>query len=182
MTAEPVCTDGAGALDQVTALADAIDTVLGWARVADEHAAGDLGLDLAGTAYLLDAARAARTHLAAVEQALTEHTASLWRRDKHLAPVEVAGLGLVGVKWGAERKKWDHDGLTSAVIDAKLAACDGEIPDPFTVARWVTEVAAPAYWRAGVLRGLDIDPDDYCEHRPGRASVVITTPQKGTDL
>lgn len=171
-----------GDLDQVHELADAIDTVLGWARVADEHAAGALAVDITGAAYLLDMAKAARTHLSAVEQALTEHIAAVWRLERHVAPVEVPGLGLVGVKWGVERKQWDHEALTSAVVDANLAAGDGEIPDPFTVARWVTEAAAPSYWRAGVLRGLDIDPDDYCERRPGRASVVITTPQKGTDL
>jgi hypothetical protein len=171
-----------GDLDQITALADAVDTLLGWSRVADEHAAGALDVDLPGAAYLLDMARAARVHVSAVEQALTEHIAATWRREQHVAPVEVPGLGLVGVKCGAERKQWDHEALTSAVVDANLAHADGEVPDPFTVARWVTAAASPSYWRVGVLAALGVDVDDYCTRLPGRASVVITTPQKGTAL
>lgn len=172
-----------GDLSEVHELADAIYTLHGWAREADRHAAGDLPVDLHGAAFLLDLARAARVHVSAVEQALSEHIAKLWRTERHLAPVEVPGLGLIGVKYGAERKQWDHDGLTSAVVNANLAALNGEIPsDPFTVARWITAAAAPSYWRVGILADLGVDADDYCTRLPGRASVVITTPTKGTDL
>lgn len=171
-----------GDLAQATELADAIDTLREWAEEADRHAAGDLDVDIDGAAYLLDMARTARAHVSAVEQALTEHIAGLWRERRDPSPVEVPGLGLVGVKYGAERKQWDHEGLTAAVVDSNLAAVDGQIPDPFTVARWVTAAAAPSYWRTGVLRDLDIDPDEYCTRLKGRASVVITTPQKGPNL
>lgn len=168
-----------GDLAGVHELADAITTLHGWAEEADRLAVGDLDTDLHGAAYLLDLVRTTRTHLAAVEQALTDHIGDLWRTAGHVAPVEVAGLGLVGVKRGADRKEWDHSGLTSAVINARMAGTDGQVPDPFTVADWVLAAAAPSYWRAGALRDLGIDVDDYCTRTRGRTSVIITTPQKG---
>ncbi len=161
-------------------LADAVETAVGWAREADQLVAGDLtALDVAGAAYLVDYCKTARTHLAAVEQALANRIVAIDQAHRDRLPMTVPGLGVVEVRRSADRKAWEHDQLGAEVVRRHLAAAGGELPDPFDVARQVLAAAAPSYWRTGVLKALGIDPGDYCTTTPGRRTVQITTPTKG---
>lgn len=119
--------------------------------------------------------RLARATAQVTEEALTKWIATAWREVGIRDPQEVEGIGVIDVRRGKERKAWDHEGLGPAVIDANLQLAGGEIPDPFTVARWVLAAAAPSYWRTTALKAIGIDPDEWCESKPGRVSVQITT-------
>lgn len=92
---------------------------------------------------------------------------------------EVEGVGLVEVKRGAKRTKWDHDALSSLVVaraldERKLDESTGEYErEAEAVSRVLRECAAFSYWRVTKLRERGIDPDEYAETQPGRVSVVL---------
>lgn len=68
------------------------------------------------------------------------------------------GVGAVRVRGGKKRTKWDHDSLWPLV-----AANAGAAPSPADVVAAARSAVAPAYWRAGTLKGWGIQPDEYCE-------------------
>lgn len=78
----------------------------------------------------------------------------------------------------ADRKEWDHDGLTRAVVDRALITPDGEIlemtPAAYAVRDALTAAARPS-WRVTALKAMDIDPDDYCHKQRGRTSVQFVS-------
>lgn len=115
-----------------------------------------------------------RKTLAVAQGFLVEHVHDQWPGEWK-TPLVVEGVGRVQVFRGKDRKKWDHEALTKAVVDAHLAETQGEIPDPFTVARWITAVATPAYWKTSGLKPLGIDVDEYCESVQGSRGLRITS-------
>jgi hypothetical protein len=127
-----------------------------------------------------DAARAlheiqmARKSLQASEEFLIERIHDAWGQD-FKTPRHVEGVGVVRAFRGQARKAWEHESLVHDVVDAHLAQLDGEIPDPFTTARWIREAAGFSYWKSGALKALGLDPDDYCESTRGRRTVSIST-------
>lgn len=94
---------------------------------------------------------------------------------------ELLGVGLVTVRRGSDRKQWDHDGLSRAVIDAHVIANEGVSPDPFDVRDWLMDAAAISYWRTTKLKPLGIDVDDYCHKERGRLTVQIDAAEGATD-
>lgn len=118
--------------------------------------------------------RDARKSLATSESLLERHCAHLMQEAKVRDPQEIDGVGVVQLRKGTARKTWDHASLTTEVLHRHLSQSEGEIPAPWTVRDWLLDALAPNYWRAGVLRDLGIDPDDYCAATPGRATVQIT--------
>lgn len=125
---------------------------------------------------LLHHLRLARQSLAASESTMETRCAQMLADAGVRDPQEVDGIGTVQLRKGNKRKEWDHSGLASRVLDRHLTtAGTGEMPSPWTVRDWLLEVLAPSYWRVGVLKQLDIDPDDYCQTSPGRPTVQITT-------
>ncbi len=153
-----------------------LDATLALRADADDLNEADLdGLSWETAVETLHHLRLTRQTLSAIEDALTRHIAGEWRKHKIRDRQEVEGIGSIEVRRSKDRKAWEHDRLGSAVIDANLAATEGELPDPFTISRWVLDAAAPSYWRTGVLKKLGLDPDEYCESIPGRTSVQITS-------
>lgn len=152
-------------------LVDAVD-MLGEAVVGLD------GLTWDQAAVILERVQAARQTLHRSESAVETYTVKAMRAAKvKQAPIE--GVGLFEVRQSKDRRQWDHDALAAAVLDHHLTErADGELPDPWEVRDWILAAAAPGYWRTTVLRGLGIDPDDYCASQPGRPSVQITRPTR----
>lgn len=107
--------------------------------------------------------------------------------------IDVPGIGRVTVKAGANRKGWDHEGLTRQVTarladDPHLLADeDGELRPPADIVARVIEgwadCASPS-WKVGAtkdaegnvlngLRGLGIDLEDYVTTTHGAKKVVL---------
>lgn len=157
---------------------------LAYAAVLETRAqVGDLGdalSDLTPNSWeqaveILHHLRLTRQTLATAES-IVETLAARMMRDAGIRdPKEVDGIGVVQVRRGSNRKAWQHDDLAKQVIDTHLTDTDGEIPTPWEVRDWLLEALAPSYWRAGVLKSLGIQPDEYCETTPGRHTVQITT-------
>lgn len=123
---------------------------------------------------LLHEVQMTRKSLQASEEFIAARIHDSWKGDTR-TPLHVEGVGMVRVFRGKDRKAWQHEALLRDVVDAHLAATGGEIPDPFTVAGWVREAAGFSYWKATVLKGLGLDPDEYAETSQGRRTVAIST-------
>lgn len=127
-----------------------------------------------------DAARAlhetqmARKSLQATEDFLIERVHDAWGQD-FKTPRQVEGVGTVRAFRGKDRKAWQHEALVRDVVDRNLAATEGEVPDPFTVAGWIREAAGFSYWKTGALKALGLDADEYAETSRGRRTVSIST-------
>lgn len=117
----------------------------------------------------------ARKTLQVVEAALTSHIATVGREAGVWKGVAVEGVGVIRVGRGKDRKTWEHDALVKRVIDTHMSELGGEVPDPYTVAGWLTEAAHVDYWRGGKLAALDIPVDEFCETTRGRLSAQITS-------
>lgn len=109
--------------------------------------------------YVLDEARKV---ISKTEDQVAEHAAAVWpgRWDVVLA---VPGVGNARPYEKKPNKKWDNEALVAEVLDRRLAASGGELPDPAGIVGWITEAAAFSYWRNGVLEALGINPRDFVE-------------------
>lgn len=96
--------------------------------------------------------------------------------------IELDGLPVLERRQGTDRKQWDHDRLVPVVVRKALDPDGaGEFPaDPFEVMDRVVGMLTKVYPftpstnpRVTELRALDIDPDEWCETRPGRQSIQI---------
>lgn len=157
-------------------LAAAVHVLTGAAARLNRAAMGSEVLPWTDLAMLLDAVRAARQEIAAVESNLEVRTAKAMAAED-LKSTELDGVGFVEWRRGSRGKSWEHEQLASAVIDRHMDdRADGELPTPWEVRDWILEAAAPGYWRVTVLRALGIDAGDYSETTPGKLSVQITHP------
>lgn len=122
-------------------------------------------------------------------------------KPKARPKVEIPHLGVVEVPGGNERTDWETDALLERVLLTCVIDDDGTIDDtlhPSVVVKRIAEVlptvAAIGYWKVGKrdsatglwsgLRGLGIDPADYCEEQPKERLAVIpkaprTVPEGG---
>jgi hypothetical protein len=123
---------------------------------------------------LLHEVQMTRKSLQASEEFITARIHDAWKGDTR-TPLHVEGVGMVRVFRGKDRKAWQHDALTHAVVDAHLTATEGEMPDPFTIAGWIKEAAGIGYWKAGALKALGLEVDEFCESTRGRRTVAIST-------
>lgn len=96
----------------------------------------------------------------------------------------VLGNGaLLEVKGGAQRKSWDHAGLTEEVtrriVDSAFDFDTGELKMTLPeMAAAILRYAAPSYWRVTQLNEIGVDVDQYCEKGEYRKSVVIRRPSE----
>lgn len=110
----------------------------------------------------------------------------------------VDGVGVVQVKGGRKRTRYDQPRVVSSIarqlayqLEPEVQGVDpstGETRPPITTPELVEEVCntmaqatgamAPSFssWRTGVLKRLDLDPDDFCESEAGPTSVIILAP------
>ena len=97
--------------------------------------------------------------------------------------IEVPGVGVVERRQGKERRAWDWDALLPQVTRCYMDPDGtGEFPtDPLiavdrmqAMAEDVIGLTPSKAPRLSPLRGLGIDPDEFCESKPGRVSLQIT--------
>jgi hypothetical protein len=94
--------------------------------------------------------------------------------------LEIPEIGVFERHKGKDRKAWKHDELYSRLLRIiraggakQIDQKTGEIVDEDATEqafRVLAECARPE-WRVTALRKLDLDPDEYCEVKPGRVSV-----------
>lgn len=82
--------------------------------------------------------------------------------------VELPGMPPLQRRFGASRKNWDSDSLFNTIRR------DSEDWDDFAdKIRAAVPFTGSLGWRVTELKKLGIDPDEYCESKPGRVSVQI---------
>lgn len=118
--------------------------------------------------------REARKRLAEIEAFVEAHTARRLSRRR----TEVAGF-VAEVKGGNDRKAWQHDKLAWDVCRPLAVDATGTVDDAAAVLIGLVRdrflnCASIAYWRAGQLRQLGLDPDDYADVTRGRRTVALT--------
>jgi hypothetical protein len=81
---------------------------------------------------------------------------------------------LTAERWagGLDRRNWQSKDLARKII------ADGDFDHPQDVADMLFELAAVSYWRVTKLRELGIDPDEFCDSAPGRATVSVKRREK----
>lgn len=128
--------------------------------------------------------------LAADLRLLTQSTEDDVARLMPTKTLVVDGLGTLERRKGTDRKKWQSTDLLAHIIN--LAALDretGELYPPEVTLRRLLEVLPEVVpftgslgWRVTALRGLGVDPDQWCETAPGRVTVTVHQPDReGTD-
>jgi hypothetical protein len=142
----------------------AVDRLL--AHVHGIHVSADavLTYDLDGIGWE-DTARVAAEVKSAVEalfaaaEFLAKHAAnqwpSAWKDAQH-----IEGVGTVR-PYRSSNTKWDDGEVVEALVEKRMAATGGEIPDPMTVVGWLLDAGKVDYWRTGKLKELGLEPDDY---------------------
>jgi hypothetical protein len=173
---EPIPTPGV--LDK-TRGERATESLLAHVRDLREQADALLSTDLSDlscddTTRVLHEIQMARKTLQASEEFYINHIHEKWPGGDYRVPHHVQGVGVVRAFRGKDRKTWQHEALVHAVVDKHLAAADGEIPDPFTVAGWIRECAGIGYWKTGALKAIGIEPDEFCESTKGTRTVSIS--------
>lgn len=138
------------------------------------------GLDPAKLVGLLEGCRRARADLAVIAADIEAELVEQLGRGRH----ELAGNVAVEVKGSPRRTGWEHDELWRRVLAAGLdeRAVDletGEIErEADALLRAVRECVGPS-WKVTGLRDRGIDPDEFCETRPGWSVRVWTSEQDG---
>lgn len=129
-------------------------------------------------ADLLGRVRQSRQVLADLESLIERDTARAMTGDV----LEWPG-GLAERRRGKDRKEWDHDAVIRRVREAVVRplcvdVLTGEVD--MTLAA-LMHGALDAYsethrheWRVTKLKGLGVDPDEYCHAVPGRTTVQVT--------
>lgn len=167
-------------------VAGALDDVDRAVRELDENLPGLIeqtddpdGLDLA---QLLADVRSAREQLLGMERRLEAETAKAMSGDL----LQVDGLFRVERRRTPDRKEWDYAAWTS---DARknllrrrgLARAVGVVTDTGEVVetslaellRAAEDIHGKGAPRVTALRDLGLDPDEYCERKPGHPKVTI---------
>jgi hypothetical protein len=128
-------------------------------------------------AFGLDRVRELRRILGDLERAIEGDVATLM--DGKTETVD--GLGTLERRKGTDRKAWQSDDLLRRLVrDAVDPEHTGEMPSASevldAVVSTVTECApitGSLGWRVTALKARGIDPDEWCESKPGRTSVQI---------
>lgn len=92
--------------------------------------------------------------------------------------VETSSGVTIEKKSGADRKKWEHGKLASAVAerlsDMSIDMDTGERTMTATqMVEKLLDYAAVSYWRVGKLGELGINPDSYCEQGDYKTSIIV---------
>lgn len=140
----------------------------------EDHAAKlAVDTDVQSLAHLLWDIRGTRQQLALRERAVEDLLAGLLGHDV----IEVPGLPPIQKRGGTDRKSWDWDGLLPVLLRRHLdPEGTGEV-DPAVVeaaATFATKVlgVTPSKGpKITAVKGLGLDPDEWCQTTPGRATV-----------
>lgn len=119
---------------------------------------------------MLDRLRRATDLIGSVHDALVMH---VYLTGEH-GDQEVEGVkGMVRIARGRDRRSWEVDRTALAVVEAKMQEREGEMPDPEEVVEWLLEVLHVDYARVTPMRGLGLDPKEFCQDRPGKVGVQL---------
>lgn len=144
----------------------------------EKFRAGSLeNLDTASLVSMLDAVRDMVNTLKTTDEQIVEALVK-----KMGDPVSIGGA-VAEVKWGKPRKQWETEKLGALVseeiltraIDPETGAL--EVPVSQLIQRLLNFVGV-SYWKVTALKALGIDPDEFCEVGPAKASVVIRKSNK----
>lgn len=85
---------------------------------------------------------------------------------------------LVEKKSGADRKKWDHDGLAknvaSRINDMAINLETGEVEmTPQDMMAKMFDFAAVSYWRVKELGKIGISADSFCEVSEAKTNIIV---------
>lgn len=98
--------------------------------------------------------------------------------------IELPALGIVAERrGGTKRTDWDHPRVASVVARRYAVDAYGEIDTDLAelaecVAHWLLDFVNVSYWRAGKLRELGVDPDQYATCERGRRTVHLIVADK----
>lgn len=109
-------------------------------------------------------------HIGPVEASLVRH---IYLTGEHGQGIEIDGVGPVDITRTSDRSKWDERSAVYAALDTFMERRGGEQPDPAEVVDMVLELVGVGYLRVGALRAYKLNPDDYCEKKPGRPAVRV---------
>lgn len=140
--------------------------------------------DVAAMAVLVADLQDLRRRLSQVEAEVARRAGSI----RHAAETngEMPGGGVYTLRRGATRKAWDHDGwktrVLNLVLDRHEVHRDDQVVNAETgaavdVAAIVQEVEAAhgsTAPKVSILKGLGIDPDEFCESTPGPWTFQVT--------
>ncbi len=129
-------------------------------------------LDVTSLVSMLDAVRDMTNTLKSVDERLVEVLTA-----KMGDPIAVDGV-VAEVKWGKPRKQWETEQLASLVSEEIIArAIDpetGALETPVSqLIQQLLQFVGVSYWKVTALKALGIDPDQYCEVGPAKASVQL---------
>ena len=96
----------------------------------------------------------------------------------NMGVVETMSGATIEKKTGADRKKWEHSKLASAVAerlsDMSVDMDTGErTMSPTQMVEKLLDYAAVSYWRVGKLGEIGINPDSYCEQGDYKTSIIV---------
>lgn len=141
--------------------------------------------DVLAFAQAVDLIVALRRRLALTESYLLRE-AHLTTRDHDLERSGVFPDGrLFELKRGADRKAWQHDRwqadaraqvLSGLNVDSIVNTSTGEQVDLWKLLEAIEAVHGSGAPRTGVLKGLGLRPDDYCESVPGTLQLKVSAP------
>lgn len=172
---EPEPEEATDPLSQVASGLDRLEDLLGrhLDALAEKADTGDL-------AFMAAEMQDARRRLTQLE-GLVARAAGQARHERH---GDLPGGGVYDLRRGTIRKTWDHDGWKSTVLNRVLdrhqvgdQVVNTETGEPVDVAAIVQDVQAAhgsTSPKVSVLKDLDIDPNDYCEHTPGPWTFQVT--------
>lgn len=86
--------------------------------------------------------------------------------DKRL---ELPGLPPIERRQGADRKGWDYE----AVISALAREAAGDLGALLESLKECAPFTPSMQWRVGALRAHGLDPDEFCETKPGRVTIQV---------
>lgn len=160
-------------------MSDLPDTPGGWLDLLDAASEGlnetvTLGgmakLDPEESIRLLAWLRIITHRLGQIDANLVRH---VYVTGEH-GDLEVQGVGRVKVQRSRDRRAWDERGVAQAVIDKRMEARGGVMPnEPWEVCEWLLEVMGVGYVRVTPLRAMGLNPKDFCEDTPGKPTVTL---------
>jgi hypothetical protein len=98
-------------------------------------------------------------------------------QNANIEDLDVAGAK-IEVRHAADRKKWNHEQLSSAVtkrlVDMSVDMDTGEmLLSPQDIADKMLGFIQPAYWRVKELAKFGINADNFCEVGEYKTNIII---------
>jgi hypothetical protein len=105
-------------------------------------------------------------------------------RDGYLPDGRMWTLHRTADRKGWDHERWQHDARAAVVESLNLPAelvnpGTGDLVNVYDVLAAIEEVHGAGAPRTGVLKTLGLDPNDYCESRPGNWKLDVIAQDQG---